>query len=357
MFQKAICNFSKDNLLHNVKLIKKFAPDAKIMAIVKDNAYGHGVISVSKILEEHVDAFGLVLLNDAITLRNSGIRKPIVLIEGVYTPESLLIASLQEFSVVFHCKYQIDLLKKGKLPNPIHAWLKLNIGMGRLGFYPDDARIKLQFLEESPSVIETVGIISHLACASQPQHPLNRKQIDIFKNFIRDFKGQKSLCNSAGIFAFPDVHYDWIRPGIALYGCSPFSEYIIPSLNFKPVMTLQTEIIAIQKINRGEMIGYGGHFCCPEDMLIGIADIGYGDGYPCSKKSGMVLVNGVRCPVIAPVMMDTIIIDIRPCENVEIGDKVILWGEDLPIEEVALSNERIVYDLMVGVKNVYSRWQ
>jgi alanine racemase len=350
------CILSKGNLLHNLAFIKTKVPHAKIMAMVKDNAYGHGIIPVSQILEDHIDALGVVSIEEAMMLRKKGIKKPIVLMEGVFTPDELLISSEQKFSIIFHSLHQINWLMQTKLPNKLHAWLKLYTGM-EMGFSPETAIQAMKVLSTNSSIIQPVGIMSHFACANIPTHPLNTEQIRQFQSFIQDYPGEKSLCNSAAILAFPDMHYHWVRPGLALYGVSPLSGVTASSIGLKPVMNFQSEILAIHHLKEGDNVSYNSIFTCPEDMLVGFAAVGYSQGYPQrSIRRREVLVNGVHCPLIGEVTMDWIAIDLRPCADAKVGSEVILWGEGLPVEEVAVCSDHISYDLMTNVRNVKHEW-
>ena len=352
MARKTLCTLSTDNLLHNLATIRAKTPRAKIMAMVKANAYGHGIRSVSQRLGNRVDALGVASIDEAMVLRQAGVKTPITLIEGVFAPEELELASEQGFSVVFHSDHQILWLKQTKALLKLNAWLKINTGMGRLGFSLEAAGQVMQALSESPSIIQPVGIMSHFACADEPHHPMNAKQIATFRAFAEQYPGEKNFCNSAAIFAFPNMHYDWVRPGLALYGGSPLADKSAASLGLKPVMTFQTELIAIQKFNRGDDIGYGAQFTCPEDMMVGIAAVGYGDGYPrLVQDNASVLVDGERCFLVGRIAMDMAAVDLRPCPNAAVGDKVTIWGEGLPIEELAAASDRVSYDLLTGIQN------
>lgn len=352
MSRPTACTLSAENLLHNLAVVRATAPRAKVMAMVKANAYGHGICGVGRRLEGHVDAMGVASIDEAIMLRNTGIQSPIVLIEGVFTPEELLLASKHEFQAVFHTLAQLQWLEATPLPSPIAAWLKLDTGMGRLGFSPEVAGDALRVLSNSPWVRQPVGIMSHFARADEPEQEQNRRQIAAFEKFIQGHRGPKSLCNSAAIFAFPDQHYDWVRTGLSLYGGAALAGRSARDLDLKPVMTLHTQLIAVKNMKRGDSIGYGARFICPEDMPVGIMAAGYGDGYPRTARDGTpVLVAGIRCSIAGRVSMDMAALDLRPCPNVGVGTEVTLWGEDLPVEEVALTTDNINYDLLTGIQN------
>lgn len=352
MSRAAIAVLSTENLLHNLSIIKQNASNSQVIAMVKANAYGHGLRSVALRLEKHVYSLGVSSIEEALALRRAGVKSPITLMEGVFGPDELLIASCQNFHVVFHENRQLTWLLQSTLPLLLKVWLKIDTGMGRLGFSPHDAKEAYQRLSKSQNVVQPVNLLSHLACADNLEYHLNQQQMKIFKEFVKDLSGLKSLANSAGIFGFPDAHYDIIRPGIALYGVSPFSHVHGSELGLKPVMTLQTELIAVRNLQKGSSIGYGGRFICPEDMPIGVIAIGYGDGYPRTAQDGTpILVNNVRCQIVGRVSMDMATIDLRACPEAKVGDPVILWGEKLPIEDVAVFTSHIPYDLLCGIQS------
>jgi alanine racemase len=362
--KKAICSLSTDNLLHNLKTIQEAAPHAKIMAILKSNAYGHGRIPVSKILEKNkVGALGLTSIYDAIKLREEGINTQITLIEGVFSREELELAAENGFYVVFHDYDQIGWLNEGPLPCKLHAWLKIDTGMGRLGFAPKKAEKVMNELSQNRSIYQPIGILSHFACADNPEHPLNTEQKEAFLDFIEKCppESEKCFCNSAAIFAFPEMQFDWVRPGLALYGGNPFPRDSVSDIandlekdlkqKLRPVMTFKTKLWKIKIKAEGENAGgYGAEYLCSKGSRIGIAPVGYSHGYPRTTQNDRnVLINETLCPVIRPVMMDMTLIDLSNCPDAEIGNDVILWGEGLPIEDVATDSGRISYDLLCGV--------
>ena len=302
----------------------------------------------------------MACIDEALALRQAKVTTPITLIEGVFAPEELQVAAEQGFSVVFHSDHQVRWLEETKLPAKMRAWLKINTGMGRLGFSPKTAVQAMKILSEHPLIVQSVGIMSHFACADEPAHPMNRAQIAAFVSFAYKYPGEKSLCNSAALFAFPQMHFDWVRPGLALYGASPLNEESAEILGLKPIMTFKTEIIAVQKFEQGDRIGYGAKYLCLENMPVGIASVGYGDGYPRILKEGAsVLIRGKRCPIIGRVAMDMAAVDLRPCADAVVGDKVTMWGEGLPIEDLASHTEHHnSYDLLTGVQNrVRFEWE
>lgn len=341
---------SRRNLLHNVSLIRQQAPRAKLIAMVKANAYGHGLRSVSKRLESHVDLLGVASIDEALALRKVGVKTPILLMEGVFTPHEIKDAAHENCHVVFHEPQQLAWLQQST--QMIKAWLKVDTGMGRLGFSSQEAEATFNQMAQYHHITQPIRILSHFACADNPEHPLNQQQINLFNALRKQIKTEYSLCNSGGIFLFPQHHYDFVRPGISLYGASPFTNKTGLELGLQPVMTLKTKLIAVKQKTKGSFLGYGARFVCPEDMLIGVVAGGYGDGYPSSARDGTpILVNNIRSSLIGRVSMDLMTVDLRACPAAKAGDPIILWGDGLPIEKVAAYTNQSAYDLLTGMQN------
>jgi alanine racemase len=352
MSRTAVAILSTENLHHNIRTIKANVPSSKIIAMVKANAYGHGIRSTSMRLEGHVDILGVASIDEAIALRKAGIKTPIMLAEGVFEPSELVIASAENFHVVFHSQEQLGWLNNVFMPNQLQAWLKINTGMGRLGFNLNEAKIVYDKLSSNSKISLPVRVMSHFACADEPLHELNQIQMNNFANFIKGMNTECSICNSAGIFSFPDFHYDYVRPGIAIYGISPFSDKSGFDLNLKPVMTLTSTLIAVNKLKKGDYIGYGGRFRCPENMPVGIIAFGYGDGYPITARDGTpVIVKNTKCSLVGRVSMDMMAVDLRECGDAKVGDPIYLWGDGLPVEELAKYTANITGDMLTGLHN------
>ncbi|MCE3254831.1 MAG: alr [Rickettsiaceae bacterium] len=346
-----LAKISIQNLLHNLKTIQNLAGQSKVIAMVKANAYGHGICEISKHLQDTVHALGVARIDEALALRQSGIKSPIMLAEGVFAQDDLEICSTQNFWPVFHNQTQIQWLKNAKLLKPIKAWIKINTGMNRLGFDIAEAKNAYQILSESKNILQPIGIMSHFACADDQTHSLNELQISNFQKFILGLPGEKSLNNSAGIFNFPS-NYDVVRIGLALYGASPLNDKTAAELNLKPVMTLKTQIIAIHDLNNGSPVGYGARFVCGKNSKIGVAAIGYGDGYSRTiQDQAPILVAGKKCQLAGRVSMDMITIDLGNDPNARIGDEVVLWGDGLPIDEVKKFSSCASYDLLCAVQS------
>ena len=351
MSRGAIAILSTENLLHNLNTIKRAAPEKKVMAMIKANAYGHGLRSVASRLHRHVDSLGVASVDEALAIRKSGVNSPITLIEGIFEPDELLIASAQRFHVVFHDDSQIKWLEASSLPLPLKIWLKIDTGMGRLGFGPNDARNIYDRLSRNRQIVQPIGIMSHLACADTYEHPMNQQQLAAFNQFTATLPGPKSFANSAALFHFPSSQFDVVRPGLSLYGISPIKTKSAASFHLKPVMTLQTRLIAIRNFTAGSCIGYESTFTCPENMPVGVVAMGYGDGYPRLAQNGTpVLVNNQRCQIVGRVSMDMMSVDLRTSPHAKVGDPVVLWGDQLPLEEVAAYTTHSPYDLVTGVQ-------
>ena len=336
-------------LEHNFSRIKELVHNSKIMAIIKADAYGHGIVRVAKTLRD-ADAFGVACLEEAEQLRIASITTPIILLEGPYKPNDLSLIIKLNLEVVIHNEYQLELLEKSKIDGTIKVWLKIDTGMHRLGFSVDKTEEMLRRLMLCRNINSTPILMSHLATANEKNHALTYQQLDTFREISKIVNIEKTIANSAAVINFPDVHFDWVRPGLMLYGVSPLINSCGHDHGLKSVMTLESEIISIQYLSKGEPVGYGATWRCPENMPVGIIAAGYGDGFPRHAKSGTpILVNNIRCPLIGRASMDMLTIDLRNQSNAKIGDRVVLWGGSLPIEEIATYAETIPYELLCGV--------
>jgi alanine racemase len=336
------------NLQHNFSRVQESAPDSRVMAIIKANAYGHGLVRVAQALKA-ADALGVVGLEEAITLREAGCDQRIVLLEGLFSADDIALINGYHLDVVIHHRNQLEMLEQGRLARPLDIWLKIDTGMHRLGFAPADVGAIAERLMALPQA-GTLRLMTHFASADEPGSATTTEQMSRFAEVGRDMVAERTLANSAAILAWPDSHADWVRPGIMLYGGSPFVDRDAQSLGLKPVMTLRTGLIAVNAHRKGDAIGYGGGWTCPQDMNIGVAAIGYGDGYPRHAPNGMpVLVNGRRAQLAGRVSMDMICIDLGVQPDARAGDEVILWGEGLPVDEVAGLAGTLSYELLCGV--------
>ena len=348
---------------HNLSVARQAAPQSRIMAVIKANAYGHGAIPVTRALIK-ADAFAVASLEEAMQLREAGISHDIVLLEGIFEAEELELAITHQLQLVVHCEEQISWLEGFKSGASVHLWLKVNTGMNRLGFSPQTALAMWQRLQRL-RYVKTNGLrwLSHLACADETDNPANSTQLACFTeltHFSETLQGsaaERSLANSAALLTRPDMHFEWVRPGIMLYGASPMAPDHALEAELQPVMTLETRLIAVHQRREGETIGYGQDWVCPEDMPVGVAAIGYGDGYPRHAPSGTpMLVNGSTVTLAGRVSMDMICVDLRNQPDAKAGDVVTLWGAGMPVEKVAQYTGTISYELLCGVTSRVPRF-
>jgi alanine racemase len=336
-------------LRHNLTCVRKSAPHSQVMVMIKANGYGHGLVETAHALIDS-DAFGVAFLEEALVLRAAGIKKPIVLMEGFFDVTELQEIAQHDLEIVVHQYEQLEILERETLAKPIMVWLKINTGLHRLGFAPQEAHNAWQRLSQCANVKEQPRVLSHFSEPDNLLQPTTRDQFTLFNQSIAGLSVMRSLANSAGVLAWPDMHCEWVRPGIMLYGVSPFMDKTGLDHGLKPVMTLCSKLMAVYPVRKGQGIGYGRTFICQEDMMIGIVAIGYGDGYPRHAKNGTpVLVNNKIVPLVGRVSMDMIAVDLCSQPNAKIGDPVVLWGEGLPVEKVASSADTIAYELLCHV--------
>ncbi len=355
-----------DALRHNLARVKQAAPETKILSVIKANAYGHGVLEVAEALSAS-DAFAVARLDEALILQKylleHEIKKNIILLEGVFCAEDYQQCKAQKLIPVIHSLEQFQWLYESGCT--LDYWLKIDTGMHRLGLSENDLEYLINQYQQIDADYLPAVVISHFSCADEVENPTNQTQIKQFNqqsDLLACLKGvdsfQKSMANSAAILSHSDAHFDWVRPGIMLYGISPF-ETATPSRNgldenLKPVMTLSSELISIKNLKKGDCIGYGASWCCPEDMTIGVIAIGYGDGYPRHAPSGTpVLINNMEVPLVGRVSMDMITVDLGALEKNQIpfqmGDRAILWGKGLPIEKISQKAGTIAYELLCQI--------
>jgi alanine racemase len=337
-------------LRHNLQVIRRLAPKPRVMAVIKANAYGHGLVAVARALDS-ADAFAVARVDEGLALREAGIKAPIVLLEGVLDREQLDAAAAAQFDLVVHTPEQIALLGAASPDVPFNVWLKLDSGMNRLGFKGEAFRSAHAALIRTSAVKTPVNLLTHLASADMPELPTTAEQLMVFAAATRDLAGERSVESSAALLGFPDAQADWVRPGLLLYGASPFRASNGADHGLRPVMTLRSRIIALKDLDIGDQVGYGGDWTATRPTRLAIAAIGYGDGYPRSASSGTpVLVNGEHAALAGRVSMDMIAIDVTDVQRPpKVGDPVVLWGEGLPVEEVAIWAETIPYTLLCNI--------
>lgn len=335
-------------LRHNLARVRQAAPQAKIMAAIKADAYGHGLLRCAHALED-ADALAVACLEEALPLRAAGIKQPVVLLQGFFQTNELPELAAHSLQPVIHCAEQIEQLGRARLSQPLRVWLKIDTGMHRLGFLPEQAAAARARLLALPQVA-ALDFLTHLACADERGNSCTLGQLTSFQHTVQGWEGERSIANSAGILGWPQTHADWVRPGIMLYGASPFVDSEGPAEGLRAVMSLDSALTCVHQYRRGMRVGYGGSWQCPEDMPVGVVAIGYGDGYPRHAAAGTpVLLNGREVPLVGRVSMDMICVDLRSQPQARPGDPVQLWGEQLPAERIARSAATIPYALFTGV--------
>lgn len=337
-------------LRHNLAVIRRFAPKSRVMAVIKANAYGHGLVIAARALEA-ADAFAVARVNEGLALREAGIKSPIVLLGGVFDSQQLDAAAAADLELVVHSPEQIELLRAAPAGVRFKVWLKLDSGMNRLGFRGEAFRSAHAALSTLSALKDAVKLMTHLACADTPELPTTHEQLTVFAAATQSLDGERSMESSAALLCFPDSQADWIRPGLLLYGISPFRGSIGADHGLRPVMTLRSQIIAVKDLLAGDRVGYGGDWTATRPTRLAIAAIGYGDGYPRSVSSGTpVLVNGEHASLAGRISMDMLAIDATEVQHPpKVGDPVVLWGEGLPVEEIAIWAGTIPYTLTCGI--------
>lgn len=344
-----------DALRHNLQRLRSAAPDARVWAVVKANAYGHGIERVYEGLRA-ADGFALLDLDEAQRVRALGWRGPVLLLEGVFEARDLEVCSRLDLWHTVHCDEQIDMLSRHKTQVPHRVFLKMNSGMNRLGFTPTRFRSAWTRLNQLPQVDE-ISLVTHFSDADGDKGVA--EQMAVFARTAEDLQGERTTCNSAGLLrhaSSPPVAADWVRPGIAMYGSAPdFPQHDIAHWQLQPTLSLRSQVIAVQELQAGDTVGYGSTFVADRAMRIGIVACGYADGYPRHCNTGTpVLVNGVRTRTLGRVSMDMVAVDLTPTPNAGFGAEATLWGrastgEVLPIDEVAHAAGTVGYELMCAV--------
>ncbi len=333
-------------LRHNYWLAKRTAPRSKVLAVVKANAYGHGLERVARALDR-ADGFATLELDGALALRERHPAAPIVLLEGFFQPAELGAMRAAGLATVVHCEEQLRMLETERRGPAIDVWLKVNTGMNRLGLAPQTLRDALERLRRS-GVARSITLMTHFASADAPDGI--REAMLRFESCTAGINLPRSLANSAALFAHPESHADLCRFGIALYGATPFMDRPAKSLGLKPAMTLTSSLIAVQELSAGEVVGSGGSFRAEHAMRIGVVACGYADGYPRHAPTGTpILVAGARTRTVGRVSMDMIMVDLTPVPSARVGSPVVLWGEGVPVDEVAMAAETVGYELLCAV--------
>jgi len=357
MARKCTASINLSAIKENYLYAKSLAPSSKAIAIIKADAYGHGAIEVAKKLDEVADAYGVSCIEEALELLNSGIDKtPILLLEGVFEKSELVLVAKHSLIVTVCNSIQLQWLLDADLNKPIDVFVKYDSGMGRLGFQDDSFIQAINLLEKSNNIGE-ITLMTHFSSADDLGSTLTTKQISNFDNTLYSEKYPASLAISAAILKWSESHREYVRPGIMLYGSSPFSEKA-PLNKLTPAMTLSSFLISIKSFKAGQSIGYGSRYICKQGMQIGVVAIGYADGYPRSAIDGTpVFINGVKSKIVGRVSMDMITIDLTGVPNPQISDRVELFGENVSVDEVAKYCNTISYEILSKItKRVYKAY-
>lgn len=337
-------------LAHNLQLARSHAGSAKVWAVIKANAYGHGLLRAAAAFAA-ADGLAVLDFEEALLLRGAGDDRPILMLEGFFKPQDVALLAAHALTPVVHEREQIAMLQCEALPSQIDVYLKVNSGMNRLGFRADEVHVAYQALREHPRV-RRITLMTHFADADGA-HGI-AAQLARFDAMTNGLDGPRCLANSAALLRFPESRADWVRPGIMLYGCSPFGSGVprhdAAGLGLQPAMTLTSELIALQRVCPGERVGYGFGFEATEKMTIGVVACGYADGYPRHAPTGTpILVAGKRTRLVGRVSMDMLCVDVSAIPQAHNGSPVILWGEGLSADEVAAGAETLSYELLCAL--------
>ena len=337
-----------DALRHNYRLARG-RHGGRALAVIKANAYGHGAVACARGLAAEADGFAVAFLEEALELRAAGIEQPILLLEGVFAPDEVDAVVRHDLWIVVHHAEQIRLIEKARPALPIEVWLKLNSGMNRAGFLPHEIRPAWQRLKDSGRVAG-ITLMTHFARADEPQVVTTADQIAAFDSATRELPGPRSLANSAAILGWTAAHRDWSRPGILLYGADPMPG---DPNGLRPMMTLESAVMAVREIPAGAPLGYGARFHAERPTRVGLVALGYADGYPRVVPDGTpVAVDGLRTRLIGRVSMDMLTIDLTDLPDAALGSRVELWGANIPVNRVAEAAGTIAYELLCNVKRV-----
>ncbi len=332
-------------LEHNLRLVRS-KTRARVMAVIKAAAYGHGLLRAAEALNA-ADGFALLDVQDAVQLRAAGYRQTILLLEGCFTADDMQLAAEYDLDCVIHTMQQIDLLQAYPRRASLQVWLKVNSGMNRLGFMPHEVPAVMEALK-AHAAIRDVTLMTHFAQADEAAGV--GAQLEIFQQLAAPYRVARSLANSAALLRYPETHADWVRPGIMLYGSSPFADSNAQELGLRPVMTLSSEIISVRDLKAGDAVGYGAGFRADSAMRIGTVACGYADGYPRHAPTGTpVLVEGQRTRTLGRISMDMLSVDLSMLPKADVGSRVTLWGEGMPVDEVAKSAGTISYELLCAL--------
>ncbi len=336
-------------LEHNLSIVRSHAPRSRVMAVIKADAYGHGLLRAAEALAK-AEGFAMLELDAAIQLRETGYEQTILLLEGFFDVDELDWIERYHLSTVIHHREQVAMLATSRSRGRLNVFLKLNTGMNRLGFTPAEFPAALEAIQSNPAV-GCITLMTHFACADEPSGSRGiAAQVQQFRAVAAGRYFPCSMANSAAVLRFPETHADWVRPGIMLYGASPFADKSGRDLDLRPAMTVSSRIIAVQTLRVGDGVGYGHAFRADRPMRVGVVAGGYADGYPRHAPTGTpVLVDGRRTRVVGRISMDMLNVDLTDIGNAGIGSRVTLWGRDMPVEEVAHAAGTVGYELLCAL--------
>lgn len=336
----------------NFDIAKSFSPNSKFVSVIKANAYGHGLKEVAQTLSKCTDAFGVACIEEALLIREAGIKNPVLLMEGFFSVEEIEIASKENFWLMVENQFHVDHILSSKLTQPVKVWFGIDTGMHRLGFQGREVGVNFQKLEASENVQPSLVVSSHFSTADDLNSNTTKNQINNFDSSIKsnhliNYKHEQSLSNSAGLIGWSGSRRDWQRPGYLLFGNSPFVQTHEVEKVLKPAMDFKSKIISLRDISAGESVGYGQNWTAKKQTRIATVTVGYADGYPRNAENGTpTLVHGKRCPLVGRVSMDMITIDVTDIHHATIGDEVLLWGKELPVNEIAKYSNSIGWELL-----------
>lgn len=341
-----VAYISEKAFAHNLAQVRRYAPHSKVISVVKANAYGHGLLNAARGLKE-TDAFAVLNISEAVTLRDAGYQHPILLLEGIFSAEEMTLVDKHRLDTVISHQAQLHWLLEYQANLPLRVYLKLDSGMHRLGFQPDAFQTALDQLKAGKNVSEIV-LMTHFANSDLVNGVA--QAMTVVEQVMPAQTYKRSLANSAAIVQQPHTHADWVRPGIMLYGATPIDEKTAASLGLEPVMTLQSALIGVQEVQAGESVGYGSLFTADKPTRVGIVACGYADGYPRHAPTGTpIAVNGVLSRTLGRVSMDMLAVDITNIPDASIGSSVELWGNLVPVDAVAQVSGTIGYELLCAV--------
>jgi len=338
-------------LRHNYQLARQ-TTGAKALAVIKADAYGHGAVRVAQALETQADGFAVACIEEALELRQAGIRGPVLLLEGFFEAEELGLIVEHDFWCVIHSLWQLEAIEKANIGKPLNIWLKMDSGMHRVGIHPTEYKAAYQRLLATGKTAKVV-LMTHFARADELGSARTEEQVAIFQSTREGLAAEVSLRNSPGVMGWPNVPSDWVRPGIMLYGATPFDQPQSVADRLQPVMTLESKVICVRELPAGEPVGYGGAFVTDRNMRIGVVAMGYADGYPRQAPTGTpVMIDGQRSQLLGRVSMDMLCVDLTQVAGAGLGSRVELWGKNVLASEVAASAGTIPYQIFCNLKRV-----